>query len=226
MPVQCTGILDIAMFTCGQFRLAQENTMIHDNRRAQCFLVDLARQKIPVARRTDEERRARPVRRRAWLRPAYGDEVWHRRYRGGREEDSFSRFLVIGAHPSSWSVTSDEKEAGTIGPARCPERIRKLFTNNRDLSGRDQVIAQRGSVPQARGHSASRPKGGFVGRSGLLFGRTAIFRFLLLAGRLPLGRLAVIQYEGSYPPGATLEASPTDTGTGDRKSTACQFARA
>jgi len=24
MPVQCTGILNIAMFTCGQFRLAQE----------------------------------------------------------------------------------------------------------------------------------------------------------------------------------------------------------
>jgi hypothetical protein len=28
MPVQCTGILDIAMFACGQFRRAQENTMI------------------------------------------------------------------------------------------------------------------------------------------------------------------------------------------------------
>jgi hypothetical protein len=27
MPVQCTGTPDIAMFTCGQFRLAQENTM-------------------------------------------------------------------------------------------------------------------------------------------------------------------------------------------------------
>ena len=28
MSIQCAGILDIAMFTCGQFRRAQENTMI------------------------------------------------------------------------------------------------------------------------------------------------------------------------------------------------------
>jgi hypothetical protein len=28
MPLQCTGILDIAMFTYGQFRRAQQNTMI------------------------------------------------------------------------------------------------------------------------------------------------------------------------------------------------------
>jgi hypothetical protein len=28
LPVQCTGILDIAMFACGQFRRAQEHTML------------------------------------------------------------------------------------------------------------------------------------------------------------------------------------------------------
>ena len=82
-------------------------------------------------------------------------------------------------------------------PTRGPERIRKLFSNHRDLSGRDQVIAQRGSVPQARGHSASGPKGLFVRRSGFLLGRTAIFRFFFLSGCLALGRLASIQYEGS-----------------------------
>jgi hypothetical protein len=98
--------------------------------------------------------------------------VRHRRYRGGREEDSLSLFLVIVSHPSSWSVTSDEKEAGTIGPAGGPERIRKLIANHRNLSGRDEVIAQRGSVPQARSHSASRPKCGFVRRSGFLLQNT------------------------------------------------------
>jgi hypothetical protein len=69
-----------------------------------------------------------------------------------------------------------------------PDDLLGDFTNHRDLSGRDQVIAQRGSVPQARGHSTSSgPKGRFVRRSGFLLDRTAIFRFFFLSGRLALG---------------------------------------
>ena len=146
----------------------------------------------PMAAQVTDTREAQEARWNAWksrgaaANPSRSSlptrSVAQARSGGGREEDSISLFRVgdRSPHSSSWSVTSDEEEAGTIGPTRRSERIRKLFTNHRDLSSRDQVIAQRGSVPQARGHSASGPKGLFVRRSGFLLGRTAIFRFSFL----------------------------------------------
>src|ERR1700752_3965932 len=87
-----------------------------ESTRARVSSVDRARQEIPVCRLTDKKRRASPVWRRAWLCPACSDEVWHRGYRGRREEDSLSLpGALIRGRCSTASGT--EEETGAIGPA-------------------------------------------------------------------------------------------------------------
>src|SRR5689334_22401969 len=115
--------------------------------------VRLARQEVPVALAADKQRRIGPIRRRTRLRRAGSDQVRYRRYRRRREEDGVAIFLVIVlvVLRSAPSGTRDEEEASAVGRPGGSQRFDKLFADRRDLVRNDQILAQRGSVPQVRG---------------------------------------------------------------------------
>jgi len=113
--------------------------------------VALPRQEIPVALLTDKERRASAVGRRARLSAAHGDQVWHRRYRGGREINGLDGADIL-ARRFAASMRAAQEQTGTVGPAGDPERIGKVFANDRNLTGFDQRNAQHGSVPDTGSH--------------------------------------------------------------------------
>lgn len=136
---RCRGDMQVQPFV-----MSQE----HKNHR-HVSSVDRMRQEIPIALLADKKRRTGPVRGRTRLGSAHRDKVRHRRYRGGREKDGLGDSAVMSAHPSTATVTHAQEEAGTVWPTRSPERICKVFTNDGNLAGVDQRIAQQGSVPQS-----------------------------------------------------------------------------
>ena len=158
-----------------------------------------SRQQIPVALLAKEERCACRIRRRARLGSADGDKMRHCGYRGGGEEDRLGYRPAILACPPRASVTSAQEQAGAIWPASGPDCVCEMFTNHWNLARADRRIAQDRSIPQTRGHCVH-------GR------KVALLPRLLMMKR---------QQDST-----SRAVCPTRTGTSDRKSTACQPARA